>query len=840
MSAAEAKARGLHDRGRVALTVGRSAEGIRLFGQALALLGWPDTREPTWRATAARVLISMAAAEVHLGRHEAGFRLLDEAEHAVAPEDRSALRSQRGLLCILTGRLDEALRYLDEAIPLYRMPRDAYDLAADLVNRAMLHSLAGRARLAQQDLVRCEAVAQKANLPLVVAKARLNRGYCETLLGDIPAALRTFDLAKPVFEADATGLLPVLAIDKARALAQAGLADEAASELDEAIRLLSRGRPTYELAEAVLTRAQVAVAQRDPVGARMWARRAERSFLRRGDESRAAIAVLTRLRADLDSRRRLRRIAERAAVLSARLLTLGLAGDAETAALLAARACIRLKDSVKARHHLAQPRSPHPPVETRLLRSLVQAELHGAEGCTTKVFDHARAGLAKLHDHRGRLGSLDLRTGASALGVELAAIGLDTAVRQGRLPVIFDWSERSRAQAFLMRPVRPALEPAESDAVAELRQLAMVVRTAELSGHPDDQARRRCVELERQIRARGWQTDAVGDQERVVSFGDIAAELRGGEELLVSFLPGTDPLCAVAVVNGSGRLVELGDLAMITETIARLQTDLDALCGRRLPTALSTVIESSIEHHLALLSVELVEPLRELLGDRDLVVVPTGPLASVPWGMLDELRGRPITVTPSASSWFRVRQRDTQGDLIDSEPLLVAGPDLEFARAEVNRISAMLPCSAVLTGADATVEATLAAMDNRRIAHFATHGHHEPGNVLFSRLDLADGPLMAFDIAGLERPPQHVVLSSCDTGRSVMRAGDEMLGFTAAFLYGGARTVVAGVARVPDESVVDLMAAYHRLVRLGATPAKALAEASMIAPLIPLVCFGSC
>ncbi|GLZ28574.1 CHAT domain-containing protein [Lentzea sp. NBRC 105346] len=822
----EARARELHARGRAAIEGSRSAEGIRLFRVALGLLNWPDA-EPRHHEIAARVLISMAAAEVHLGRSDTGFGLLDDAEKIVAPRDRGLLLSQRGLLCMLTGRMDDALGYLNEGIPQFQ--DDPYGLATALLNRAMLHDLAGRARFAVADLDRCEAIAGAAGLPLVLAKARLNRGYSELLMGDVPAALRSFDLAKPGFVAHAHKLLPVLAVDKARALMQAGLADEAAAELDEAIRLLGHARPTYERAEAALTRAQAAVVQGDFPAARTWARRAERCFLSRGDRGWAAVAVLTRLRADFRSGRRLAAIAAEAAALVPRLRGLGLTNDAEIGSLLAARACIRRGRLDDARRFI-NGRSAYPALETVLMRRVTAAELHAATGDTGRVFRSARAGLAVLDDHRSRLGSLDLRTGSAALGVELAAIGLATAVRHSTPPVIFAWSERSRAQAFLLPPVRPPADRETSDAVAELRQLAVVVRTAELAGRPSAEARRRCAELEHVIRARGWTTNGNGQRTRLAGFHDVADAL--GSSVMVSFLAAETDLLGVVIVDGASTLVRFGPPAEVTEAITRLRTDLDALCGHHHPSALLEVIGRSVHHQLALLRRFLIAPMISLLGDRDLVVVPTGALSGVPWGLL--MPGRPVSVTPSASVWLHGRFGPPA-----SGALLVAGPDLEFAPAEVASIAGLLPGSTVLVDEEATVDSTLKALCGKRVAHFAAHGHHEPGNILFSRLDLADGPLMAHDISTLASAPEHVVLSSCDTGRSEMRAGDEMLGFAAAFLYSGTRTVVAGVARVPDDTVVPVMTAYHSLLLGGATPAAALAEASLSAPLIPLVCFGS-
>ncbi|GAB3875083.1 hypothetical protein GCM10029964_018290 [Kibdelosporangium lantanae] len=222
------------------------------------------------------------------------------------------------------------------------------------------------------------------------------------------------------------------------------------------------------------------------------------------------------------------------------------------------------------------------------------------------------------------------------------------------------------------------------------------------------------------------------------------------------------------------------------------------------------------------------------LGDAELVVVPTGSLSSVPWGLLPGMAGRPVTVSPSASTWLAGRGTDLTGRW-----LFVAGPDLAHARDEIRQLAGIYGPGTLLEGPNATVHSTLSELDGCTTAHFAAHGHHERENVLFSRLDLADGPLMAYDIHQLRRAPAHVVLSSCDVGRTVVRGGDEMLGFTAALLYSGTRTVVSSVAPVDDVAAVDVMATYHRGLSRGLRPARALAEATATQPTMPFVCFGS-
>jgi CHAT domain-containing protein len=209
-------------------------------------------------------------------------------------------------------------------------------------------------------------------------------------------------------------------------------------------------------------------------------------------------------------------------------------------------------------------------------------------------------------------------------------------------------------------------------------------------------------------------------------------------------------------------------------------------------------------------------------------------LSAVPWGLLPGMAGRPVTVSPSASTWLAGRGTDLTGRW-----LLVAGPHLSHAHDEIRTLAGIYGPGPTLEGPQATVHDTLRELDGCTTAHFATHGHHERENVLFSRLDLADGPLMAYDIHQLDQAPTHVVLSSCDVGRTVVRGGDEMLGFTAALLYSGTRTVVSSVAPVDDVAAVEVMATYHRGLTRGLRPARALAEATATHSTMPFVCFGS-
>ena len=251
----------------------------------------------------------------------------------------------------------------------------------------------------------------------------------------------------------------MVATDKARALLAVGLADDAARELDSAIASFRRQRLDQDLADAELARAQAALAAGEPAVARRWAAAAQRRFRRLGNEACACLAELIRLRSRLRPRPAgpPRPIAAGAALLAGRLRDCGLRNDAAVAELIAARALIAAGRAGQARQRIAAARRGGAGVslEVSLLGRLARAELAEREGRPGAALAEVRAGLAPVRARRGRLGSVDLQTGAAALGADLAAAGLRQALARGSAPLVFDWLERCRAQALRARPVRP-------------------------------------------------------------------------------------------------------------------------------------------------------------------------------------------------------------------------------------------------------------------------------------------------------------------------------------------------------------------------------------------------
>jgi hypothetical protein len=847
------RASAAHQRGLLAGAAGHPGVGARHLRAGLAALGWQEMMSRAMvpaahRALAARLLISLAHLEAEQGRTEYGLDLLDAAEDLTAPGDLGILLSQRGLLLMRTGRLAEALALFGESVPLLEQYADTAVLARVLLNRSVLYLGLGAMQRCRLDLGECQRLAAAGGHELIAAKAAHNLGCCDYLAGDVPAALSQFTAAANGYRMTAPGFLPVLATDRARALLAVGLAADAARELDGAIVSFRQQRLDQDLAEAELARAQAALAAGTPAIAQQWAAAAARRFRRRGNDAYGYLADLARLRARFAAGGRPAPLALQAAVLAERLRGCGLRNDADLAELMAARALIAAGRAAAARQRILAVRRTTAvgSLEVSLLRRLARAELAEHDGRPGLMLAELRAGLAMVQARRDRLGSVDLQTGAAALGADLAAAGLRLALQRGSAPLVLAWLERSRAQAFRAGPVRPPADPQVAEIVAELRRLHSVIRTAELSGRPDPVAKSRRVTLEREVREHSWQVmgEASSGQNRAAAQArqrEIAGALAESDQSLVAILSRDSSMHAVVLRAGSVKLIGLGDFLAASEAARRLTADLDSLAGRRLPARLEAVISESVRRQVEVLTTEIAAPLRPVLGEHGGVVfVPAGVLASIPWNMLPDFRGRPVTVSPSASSWlaaWRLRCAREQRSP-DRPPFLVAGPDLAHAAAEVAQIASIYPGCRPLFAAEATVGSTLNGLDGAALAHVAAHGYHDRENFLFSRLELADGPLMAYDIQQLATAPRQVVLSACDVGRAVVRPGEEILGFTAALLYIGTATVISSVARVADDATARVMTAYHRGLAAGARPAAALANAALIEPRSPFVCFG--
>lgn len=145
--------------------------------------------------------------------------------------------------------------------------------------------------------------------------------------------------------------------------------------------------------------------------------------------------------------------------------------------------------------------------------------------------------------------------------------------------------------------------------------------------------------------------------------------------------------------------------------------------------------------------------------------------------------------------------------------LAFGNPDnsLRYAEEEVNEIRKSFSNATVFTKQDATETKFKTLSNNYSVIHFACHGHFNLATPLYSSLKLAkdekeDGKLEVWEIFNMELPNTTLVtLSACNTALGAMRPGDELIGFTRAFLYAGSPSTITSLWLVQDESTSILM-----------------------------------
>jgi tetratricopeptide (TPR) repeat protein len=170
-------------------------------------------------------------------------------------------------------------------------------------------------------------------------------------------------------------------------------------------------------------------------------------------------------------------------------------------------------------------------------------------------------------------------------------------------------------------------------------------------------------------------------------------------------------------------------------------------------------------------------------------------------------------------------------------------PRLIFTRREADAIlSVMAPAISgekVLDfAANRDFVTTHGTLSNYRIVHFATHGmindeYPELSGILLSLFDEQrrprEGLLQMHEIYNLSIPADIVVLSGCETSIGREMKGEGLQGLSRAFIYAGARRVVASLWKVGDDSTAELMGAFYRNLfhQRGVRPAAALREAQL-------------
>lgn len=759
-----------------------------------------------------QVLVTRGAVHHELGRLVAAQRDFSHAAGLIGPDMATELAAQQAALYQNMGRLAEAAGLYRRILADSDTPPEVRWKAAN--NLGIIEAECGRPRSALAHFTDAAATAEQVG-PGVVAFVAGTRAWVTVQAGRLTEGLELFEEATRLWTA--AGLpLGELYAEYADALMDLRLIPEATERAQRAVEMFTSQGVALMAAEAQLRVARLAQLRHDLRMAETAAEAAATALQRQHRPSWAArarlVAIDGRLQrgtshaADLALARRAAATLERAGMTASAVEAYLSAGRVAHAL---GRTAVAVRTWTKA-YELAR----DAPVLVRVKGRVAAALAARLQQRQDSVLEHSQAGLNELARHRAALASTELRALASGHGAELGGLGLAALVHSRSATRVLAWMERTRAAALTVVDP-PAIEGIEAE-LGELRAVQSEILAARRTGVEPRHLLARQAAIENRIRRATWRhRSATATTAATLSTAALRRLLDG--QILVEYDVVDGVVLAAVLEPRRTRLVQLGAFDPICNEINALMFALRKLArGGSRPSMAAA--RRSAEVSLGLLAGALIAPL-ELPGHCGLVVVPVRELQRVPWSAL---HAQPVTIAPSALLWARTRLRRCEPD---APVVLVAGPELPGAVAEVRALGTVHEQSIVLVPPESRIEVVTRALDGAGLVHLACHGDVRTDNPTFSSMLLSDGQLTVQEFEQRGIAPHRIVLAACESGGDVIVEGNETLGFVSTLIARGTAGLIASSVVVPDWDVVPLMRALHAGVRKGDTLAEALHQA---------------
>lgn len=831
------RARALRARAQVLGYAGRFDEALGFYEEAAAAATGAGAM-----LEAAHARMSSLHALASLGRYDAAIAAGEAARAAFlsAGEQVQAARADVNLGATLQmcDRPADAIAHLNRARPLF---------ADDPVTLAKIDSNRGHAFLgmdafpeAEQAYLAAQPTFEREGMSWAAAIVAGNLAELATRQGRLQAAFTRFERARRLLEADETPAeLARLAAEQADALATLGLLDEAVAAYRAALPQLQAAGMAAEATRAHAGLGRVWMRLDRTEEARPHLEAAASGFDALGlATARARLDVLRSALPDVhQDRRRVRDLLQSAVERLA-----DRPAEEAAARYHLARAALADGDLMTAEQQLAAAMQSAASLDLAPLAADVlhaRAALARARGDSDGCRADLRAAIDQLERIRGSLHADRFRAAfhADRMGIYEDAVraALDAGDAEEALAAV----ERAKSRSLL--DLVGGLDAAECDTAGEDDPAAAAL-ARELAQHRqslnglysrladaalgDDPA----VPLDR------WR-EQIGVSERAIA--QLEARLANARGVAGLFAPPIEAPAVLAALPSGGRLVEyfaiggevlalvagdarvvvvgaLGSVDALTERVRRLYFQVRrAMRPGATDGARGLRLLEDTQRELEALYSALIAPLRRALGDaRRVAIVPHGPLHAVPfpalWSgrhyLMDEFE---VVSAPSASVYSRCRAvRPAPRDLA----ALVLGVPDEAAPCiadEAARVAAVLRGARSLLGASATTAAFAAAAREADLLHIACHGFFSAESPLASGLKLADGWLTMRDIYALRTPARLATLSGCETGRTVVSSGDELVGLTRGFFAAGVSALLVSLWTVNDASTADLMTRFY-------------------------------
>jgi len=264
----------------------------------------------------------------------------------------------------------------------------------------------------------------------------------------------------------------------------------------------------------------------------------------------------------------------------------------------------------------------------------------------------------------------------------------------------------------------------------------------------------------------------------------------------------------------------------------------------------------------------LLEPFKNEIAGKDLIIVPDGELLYIPFDILLtsdpknsglDFRSLPylikdhaINYSPSATIVFGRKEKHQQQstDLAAFAPtydknyqyknLVYGNPDsvmtlfpIPGALEEVKRVSAIYK-GKVEIGSMASEAMFKSEAPNYNILHLSAHTIIDNENPMYSKLVFTpgidkkeDGLLNTYELFNMNLNAELAILSACNTGSGTLQAGEGILSIARGFFYAGVPSVVMTLWSVEDNSSALLMELFYKHLTEGLAKDEALRQAKL-------------
>ena len=285
---------------------------------------------------------------------------------------------------------------------------------------------------------------------------------------------------------------------------------------------------------------------------------------------------------------------------------------------------------------------------------------------------------------------------------------------------------------------------------------------------------------------------------------------------LIEYFVELDQVSAIVVRHGTTTCHRgLCTLTQLADSLGAIRLQLSiAIRGGLIDAGAQSPMADEAMHHLGSM---LMAPLWDRVGGAsDIAIIADGHVAAVPFQALRIDAGWLVDLTrvlraPSAAIMNRLCERLVP--LASQAPMVVIGladDNAPRAEDESRDIARTTGAQRVLLGQQATRQAVLHALDGAGDVHIASHARFVAHSPMQSAIRLADGWLTARDLYSVELQGGCVVLSACDTGRTGVGHGRELLGLGRAFLTAGAGSLILSQWLLHDAAAARMVSElYH-------------------------------